>query len=61
MRKSNLTTLCYLEKDGCYLMMHRVRKQQDVNAGKWIGVGGHFEPGRVRKNVCCGKSGRRPG
>ncbi len=45
MRKSNLTTLCYLEKDGCYLMMHRVRKQQDVNAGKWIGVGGHFEPG----------------
>lgn len=45
MKKSNLTTLCYLEKDDCYLMMHRVRKQQDVNAGKWIGVGGHFEPG----------------
>ena len=44
MKKSNLTTLCYLEKDDCYLMMHRVRKQQDVNAGKWIGVGGHFEP-----------------
>ena len=45
MKKSNLTTLCYLEKEDCYLMMHRVRKQQDVNAGKWIGVGGHFEPG----------------
>ena len=45
MKKSNLTTLCYLEKDGCYLMMHRVRKKQDVNEGKWIGVGGHFELG----------------
>lgn len=45
MKKSNMTTLCYLEKDGCYLMMHRIRKRQDVNAGKWIGVGGHFEIG----------------
>ena len=45
MKKSNLTTLCYLEKDDSYLMMHRVRKKQDVNAGKWIGVGGHFELG----------------
>lgn len=42
-KRSALTTLCYMEKDGCYLMMHRVRKKQDVNAGKWIGVGGHFE------------------
>lgn len=41
--KSNLTTLCYIEKDDCYLMMHRVSKKNDVNAGKWIGVGGHFE------------------
>ena len=39
------TTLCYLEKDGCYLMLHRVKKQQDENAGKWIGVGGKFEEG----------------
>lgn len=38
-----LTTLCYIEKDGKYLMLHRVKKNQDVNAGKWIGVGGHFE------------------
>lgn len=37
------TTLCYLEKDGCYLMLHRTKKQQDENAGKWIGVGGHIE------------------
>ena len=40
-----LTTLCYLERDGMYLMMHRVKKQADVNQGKWIGVGGHFEYG----------------
>ena len=40
-----LSTLCYIEKDGCYLMMHRIRKEKDVNKGKWIGVGGHFETG----------------
>ena len=38
-----LTTLCYIEKDGCWLMMHRVKKDQDENAGKWIGIGGHLE------------------
>lgn len=38
------TTLCYIEKDGCYLMLHRVKKQHDLNKGKWIGVGGHIEP-----------------
>ncbi|MFR5601772.1 MAG: NUDIX hydrolase [Lachnospiraceae bacterium] len=43
--KSRLTTLCYLEKDGQYLMMHRVKKKQDINQDKWIGVGGHFEEG----------------
>jgi 8-oxo-dGTP diphosphatase len=37
------TTLCYLEKDGCYLMMHRVKKEGDLNKDKWIGVGGKFE------------------
>lgn len=39
------TTLCYLEKDGCYLMLHRVKKKKDVNKDKWVGVGGKFEPG----------------
>ena len=39
------TTLCYIEKDGAYLMLHRVKKEKDENAGKWIGVGGHFEEG----------------
>ena len=37
------TTLCYLEQDGCYLMLHRVRKAHDANHDKWIGVGGKFE------------------
>ena len=38
------TTLCYIEKDGSYLMLHRTKKRADANAGKWIGVGGKFEP-----------------
>ena len=38
-----LTTLCYIEKDGCYLMLHRIKKAQDENQGKWIGIGGHLE------------------
>lgn len=37
------TTLCYIEQNGRYLMLHRVKKHQDPNAGKWIGVGGKFE------------------
>lgn len=41
----NLTTLCYIEKDGAYLMLHRVKKERDINRDKWIGVGGHFEAG----------------
>ena len=40
-----MTTLCYLEKDDSYLMMHRTVKKNDVNKDKWIGVGGHAEPG----------------
>ena len=37
------TTLCYLEKDECYLLLHRVKKVHDINRDKWIGVGGGFE------------------
>lgn len=40
-----LTTLCYIEKDNKYLMLHRVKKVNDENHDKWIGVGGKFEPG----------------
>ena len=39
------TTLCYIERDGQYLMMHRVKKVNDVNKDKWIGIGGGFEYG----------------
>jgi 8-oxo-dGTP diphosphatase len=39
------TTLCYLERDGSYLMLHRVKKENDENRDKWIGVGGKFEEG----------------
>lgn len=42
-----LTTLCHLERNDCYLMLHRVKKQIDINKGKWIGVGGKFEPGET--------------
>ena len=44
-RRSENTTLCYIEKENCYLMMHRVKKSHDVNKDKWVGVGGHFEAG----------------
>lgn len=37
------TTLGYLERDGRYLMLHRVKKENDVNRDKWIGIGGKFE------------------
>ena len=39
------TTLCYLERDGKYLMLHRVKKENDMNRDTWLGIGGKFEPG----------------
>ena len=41
------TTLVYIEKNGCYLMLHRIGKENDINKDKWIGVGGHFENGET--------------
>lgn len=38
-----LSTVCYIEKDNKYLMLHRTKKKNDVNKDKWIGVGGKFE------------------
>lgn len=38
-----LTTLCYIERDDQYLMLHRIKKNNDLNHDKWIGVGGKFE------------------
>lgn len=37
------TTLCYIEREGQYLMLHRVKKKNDINQDKWIGIGGKFE------------------
>lgn len=37
------TTLCYIEQDGRYLMLHRTKKERDENKDKWIGVGGKFQ------------------
>lgn len=39
------TTLCYIEKDGAWLMLHRTKKEQDQSHDKWLGVGGKFEDG----------------
>ena len=39
------TTLCYIEKNGKYLMLHRVKKENDLNQDKWVGIGGKFEEG----------------
>lgn len=37
------TTLCHIEKDGKYLMLHRIKKENDLNHNKWVGIGGKFE------------------
>lgn len=39
----HMTTLCYIENEDSYLMMHRVSKKNDLNKDKWIGIGGHFK------------------
>ena len=44
-RLPELTSLCYIERDNKYLMLHRVKKKNDINKDKYIGVGGHFEYG----------------
>ncbi len=45
METGSCSTLCYIEREGSYLMLHRTVKERDVNKDKWIGVGGHFEEG----------------
>lgn len=50
------TSLCYIEHDGRYLMLHRVKKERDENRDKWIGIGGKFQEGEspedcVRREV----------
>lgn len=43
--RARMSTLCYIQRDGKYLMLHRIKKEKDINKDKWIGVGGHFEEG----------------
>ena len=50
---SKQTTLCYIEKDGCRLMLHRIKKEQDENRDKWIGVGGKFLEGESPEDCVC--------
>jgi len=40
-----LGTLCYVEKNDTYLMLHRIKKENDIHKGLWVGLGGKFEPG----------------
>ena len=43
--RSQVTTLCYIEREDSYLMLHRVKKKNDLNDNKWVGIGGHAEEG----------------
>ena len=47
------TTLCYIERDGCFLMLHRVKKEHDVNRDKWVAPGGHFEENESPEECAC--------
>ncbi|WP_110940334.1 NUDIX hydrolase [Geosporobacter subterraneus] len=42
-----LSTICYIERENQYLMLHRIKKANDVHHGKWIGLGGKMEPGET--------------
>ena len=45
------TVLCYLKKDNQYLFMLRNKEKNDLNEGKWIGIGGHIEPGETKEEA----------
>lgn len=47
MKITRLTTICYIEKDGKTLMLYRNRKKNDIHEGKYVGIGGKFEPGET--------------
>ena len=51
MGKQAVTTLCSVDKDGKYLMLHRTKKEKDINKDKYIGIGGHIEHGET-PNEC---------
>jgi 8-oxo-dGTP diphosphatase len=52
-----LATLCYIKQDNRTLMLHRIKRKDDIHMGKWNGLGGKFEPGEspeecVTREVC---------
>lgn len=49
--KMDLTVLCYLKKDDQYLFMNRNKKKNDLNEGKWIGIGGHLEDEETKEQA----------
>ena len=51
MNKIDMTVLAYIEKDNSYLMLLRNKKKHDINANKWIGVGGHLEKGETPEDA----------
>ena len=53
------TSLCYIERGGKYLMLHRVKKTVDENKDKWIGIGGKFEEGESRRTASCARFWKR--
>ena len=54
------TTLCYIENPrGEYLMLHRVKKKNDANHDKSASAG-NLRTAKARRNVCCGRCGRKP-
>jgi len=48
-----LTTCCYLKKDGKTLLLYRNKKENDINEGKWIGIGGKLEKGETPFECVC--------
>lgn len=60
-KKMILSTLCYIKKDGCWLMLHRVKKKNDLNHDKWIGVGGKFEEGESPEDCLLREVGEETG
>ena len=51
MNQLSETVLAYIEKDDSFLMLYRNKKKHDINANKWIGVGGHLEPGESKEQA----------
>lgn len=61
MKKTRMSTLCYIQRDDKYLMLHRVKKENDINKDKWIGVGGHFEEGESPEECLVREVGEETG